>query len=727
MTERNPRDVMSSTQDSEKTYPAALASAPKRRHIAELETAIGELQAALAAQQRSGAAAEEKLQDKQKTIEFLEGELTALRTSFSWRITAPLRAASTRAREVGRTWQSVVRHVRMRGGVGAAVSHYYAILRREGIDGILRRSRRILASEPFADDPDAYARWIARQDSIDDAGRAMLRDRLRAFARQPLVSVIVPTYNSDIALLRDMIESVRAQIYPYWELCIADDASTRPEVVTTLREFAAMDARIKLALREQNGHISEASNSALALASGEYVALLDHDDLLPEHALFMVVQAINANPSARLLYSDEDKLTPEGRRTEPYFKSDWNPELFLVQNLFSHLGVYETALVRQAGGFRKGFEGSQDHDLALRCVAIAGHAAVHHIPHVLYHWRIVPGSTAGAGTEKPYALAAGIRSVEEHLARIGVKGSVTQLASDVGIIRVRYALPTPAPLVSIVIPTRDGVALLRQCIESIYAKSSYPNFEIIVVDNGSVQSETLAYFDALRGRPNVRVVRDDRPFNFSALNNAAVALAAGEFVCLLNNDIEVITRDWLEELVSIAARPENGAVGACLWYPNDTLQHGGVVLGLGGVAGHMHYKMRRGLFGYFGRAVATQNLSVVTAACLVIRKSIYEEVGGLDEDFAVAFNDVDFCIRVRNAGYRNVWTPHAELFHHESATRGSDMAPEKFQRFQREMRLMESRWGESLLRDPAWNPNLSLDTSRRPFSLADQPRIKQFE
>nr|WP_248322337.1 glycosyltransferase family 2 protein [Caballeronia sp. Sq4a] len=615
----------------------------------------------------------------------------------------------------------------MRGGLRSALAHYYAIFRKEGIDGIVRRGRRILASEQFDNSPEAYARWIAQHDTIDDAKRVALRARAGALPKQPLISVLVPTYNSDVTLLRGMIESVQAQIYPHWELCIADDASTRPEVIATLREYASSDERIKLALRERNGHISEASNSALALASGEYVALLDHDDLLPEHALFMVAQAINAHSTARLFYSDEDKLSPEGQRTEPYFKSDWNPELFLVQNLFSHLGVYETALVRQAGGFRKGFEGSQDHDLALRCVAIAGQAAVHHIPHVLYHWRIVPGSTAGAGTEKPYALTAGLRAVEEHFARAGVRATVGQLASDIGILRVRYALPSPAPLVSIVIPTRDGVDLLRQCIQSIFAKSSYPNFEIIVVDNGSVKPETLDYFETLQARPAVRVVRDNRPFNFSALNNAAVALAQGEFVCLLNNDIEVITPDWLEEMVSIAAQPGNGAVGACLWYPNDTLQHGGVVLGLGGVAGHMHYKMRRGLFGYFGRAVATQNLSVVTAACLVIRKSVYEEVGGLDEDFAVAFNDVDFCIRVREAGYRNVWTPHAELYHHESATRGSDMAPEKFQRFQREVRLMESRWGHMLSRDPAYNPNLSLDTAKHPFALADEPRLAQFD
>lgn len=723
MNEPTQNDTSSLPREPDSTgQPSARLAAAEQR-IAELEAIISELQRKPGS--RDGI--EQAIDAKQKIIEQLEADLTALRTSLSWRVTAPLRTGATRAKGMGNTLQSVSRHIRMRGGVGAALSHYYAIWRKEGTEGIVRRGRRILASEQFEDSPEAYARWIEQHDTVDEPRRALLRTAVAALPRKPLISIVVPTYNSDIGLLRSMIESVQAQLYPHWELCIADDASTATGVTATLREYAAADRRIKLTLREINGHISEASNSALSIVSGEYIALLDHDDVLPEHALYLVAKAINDEPHARMFYSDEDKLTPEGQRVAPYFKSDWNPELFLVQNLFSHLGVYETSLVRQAGGFRKGLEGSQDHDLALRCVELAGHAAVHHIPHVLYHWRIVPGSTAGAGTEKPYALAAGIRAVEDHLSRIGVRGTVSQLASDVGILRVRYALPLAAPLVSIIIPTRDGVELLRQCIESIFAKSTYTNFEVIVVDNGSVKPETLSYFEALRRRTNVSVICDDRPFNFSALNNAAVAQAKGEFVCLLNNDIEVISPGWLDELVSLAAQPNNGAVGACLWYPNDTLQHGGVILGLGGVAGHMHYKMRRGTFGYFGRAVATQNVSVVTAACLVIRRAVYDEVGGLDEEFAVAFNDVDFCIRVREAGYRNVWTPHAELYHHESATRGSDMAPEKFQRFQREVRLMESRWGELLLHDPAYNPNLSLDTSKRPFALADVPRVGQFD
>jgi O-antigen biosynthesis protein len=480
-------------------------------------------------------------------------------------------------------------------------------------------------------------------------------------------------------------------------------------------------------VRPENGHISEASNSALELVRGEYVALLDHDDILPEHALFMVARYINLHPRGRLFYSDEDKLTVEGVRTAPYFKPDWNPHLILSQNIFSHLGVYETALMREAGGFRKGLEGSQDHDLTLRCLELAGDDSVVHIPHILYHWRIMPGSTAQSGSEKPYAHTSRVRAVEEHLRRSGIRAVVEEPFGNAGQLRVRYAVPTPAPKVSIIIPTRDGLALLRQCIDSVRRKSTYPNYEIIIVDNGSAKPETLDYFKQIATSPNIQIIRDDSPFNFSALNNLAVEQASGDYVCLLNNDIEVITPDWLEEMVGLASQPGTGAVGARLWYPNDTLQHGGVLLGLGGVAGHMHHMLRRWQLGYFGRAVVTQNLSAVTAACLVIRTSIYKEVGGLSEELAVAFNDVDFCLRLLKAGYRNVWTPHAELYHHESATRGSDMDPDKYQRFVGEVRWMEARWPDLIARDPAYNPNLTLKTDVVPFTLAEPPRIGQFE
>ncbi|KWA82169.1 glycosyl transferase family 2 [Burkholderia ubonensis] len=641
-------------------------------------------------------------------------------------MTAPLRRIGRIALATRLVFQIASRQVALRGGYRNVFRHGLATFRREGINGLRARLARLSNSTGLADGTsldELYHAWIDRYDTLTEQKRNQALAEMEHFQSAPLISIVVPTYNSDARFLQEMIESVRHQLYPHWELCIADDASTSESVKQVLEAARAQDERIKVVYRTENGHISEASNSALAIASGQFVALLDHDDVLPAHALFMAVKYMNRYPRARMFYSDEDKLSVDGKRTAPYFKSDWNPQLFLAQNMFSHFGIYETALAREAGGFRTGFEGSQDYDLALRCVELAGHDCVVHIPHVLYHWRVAPGSTASSGSEKPYALLAAIRALEEHLARTHTRATVEHPCDQHSTLRVRYALPQPAPKVSIVIPTRDGLSLIKQCIDSVFAKTNYPNYEIIVIDNGSVKSETLAYFESLKSEPRIRVIRDDSPFNYSALNNRAAAIATGDYLCLLNNDIEIISPEWLDELVGIASQPGNGAVGAALWYPNDTLQHGGVVIGLGGVAGHMHTLLPRGGFGYFCRAAAAQNLSAVTAACLVIRKSIYMEVGGLNEELAVAFNDVDFCLRVREAGYRNVWTPYAELYHHESATRGSDMDPDKYQRFVDEVRWMEKRWGHHLELDPAYNPNLTLSGHDAPFAFADPPRI----
>jgi GT2 family glycosyltransferase len=389
--------------------------------------------------------------------------------------------------------------------------------------------------------------------------------------------------------------------------------------------------------------------------------------------------------------------------------------------VFSHLGVLSTELVREVGGFRLGMEGSQDWDLVLRCMERIGPEQVHHVPRVLYHWRIHSESTARSMNAKPYAAVAGERALNEHFERTGVRA----MAEYVGFgYRVHYALPDVQPLVSLVIPTRNGLALTRQCIDSIVRKTTYKNYEILIVDNGSDDPAVLAYFKELATRPNFRVLRDDSPFNYSALNNMAVAQARGEVVALVNNDIEVMSPDWLSEMVSLALQPGVGAVGARLWYPDLTLQHGGVLLGLGGgVAGHANKGLPKGLNGYAGRAALIQSFSAVTAACLVVRKAVYEEVGGLDEErLKVAFNDIDFCLRLREAGYRNVWTPYADLLHHESATRGEDIAPEKRERFLREENYMKSRWAELLRHDPAYNPNLTADAED--FSYAWPPRVE---
>jgi len=567
-----------------------------------------------------------------------------------------------------------------------------------------------------------YANWIQRYDTLDDDARLAIRRRISEMRNPPLISVVMPAYRPRSAWLREAIESVRSQIYPHWELCIADDASPTPETQAILKEFAERDHRIKVVLRPSNGHICAASNSALALAEGAWIALMDHDDLLAEHALFCIADEIVAHPDAQMIYSDEDKIDGNGKRSTPNFKPQWNVDLIRSMNYFSHLGAYRSELVRAVGGFRPGFEGSQDHDLVLRCFERVSPQQIRHIPRVLYHWRVHAESTADSGGAKPYAQRAGVRALEEHYLRIGVRARVEPTAFGY---RTHYELPTPAPLVSLIIPTRNAAELVRQCIDSIQQKTTYPNYEIILVDNGSDDPAALAYFSGLAKQPNIRVMRDDREFNYSALNNAAVEMARGELIGLINNDIEILTPEWLDEMAGIVVQPGVGAVGASLWYPDKTLQHGGVVLGIGGVAGHAHKYLPRGGKGYYMRAVVAQSFSAVTAACLLVRKDVYEEVGGLDPvNLKIAFNDVDFCLRLREAGYRNVWTPYAQMFHYESATRGLDEAPEKKARFETELQYMRNRWLDVITDDPAYSLNLTLQSED--FSYAWPPRVPPF-
>lgn len=553
-----------------------------------------------------------------------------------------------------------------------------------------------------------YADWIER---VETPARERLNDeapaRIAALPVRPRLSILLPVYDPPEDALARCIASVTAQSYPDWELCIVDDASPSPSVRRLLE--AQRDPRIRLHFRSENGHISAASQDALEAATGAFTLLLDHDDELAPHALLHVAEALAAHPGAEVLYSDEDKIDERGERCEPHFKPAFDPDLLLGQNYFGHLLIARTERMRAVGGFRRGYEGSQDHDLALRLTEGLPPDQVVDIPHVLYHWRMSAASTAGSSVAKPYTADAGIRAVRDALARRGEQAEVTHAAVP-HCYRVERALPAAPPKVSVIVPTRDAARLLATCADSLLAHTDYPDYEVLVVDNGSVEPAALAYLARIEAEHSrVRVLRDPRPFNFSALNNRAAAEARGEVLILLNNDIEVVDPSWMRALVANAVRPDVGCVGARLLYPDGTLQHAGVVTGLHGLAGHPYRLMSGSFVGYYGRLTVPHAVSAVTAACLAVRRELYRQVGGLDEALAVAFNDVDFCLRVQRAGHRNLLVPQAVLVHHESATRGLDQSGEKRRRFQGEVARMKERWGAQLYADPRYSPHLSLD------------------
>jgi glycosyltransferase involved in cell wall biosynthesis len=565
-----------------------------------------------------------------------------------------------------------------------------------------------------------YARWVRAYDTLTPETRARLAQRVAAMTELPLISVLMPSYNANPVWLREAVESVRAQIYPNWELCIADDASPSAEVRAVLKAYADSDPRIKVVFRPENGHISAASNSALTVASGAWMALMDHDDLLPAHALFWVADCIARHPDVKLIYSDEDKVDEVGNRSGPYFKSDWNVDLFRSQNMFSHLGVLSMDLVRAVGGFRKGLEGSQDWDLVLRCMERVEARQIQHIPRVLYHWRVHAESTAKSMNAKPYAAVAGERALDEHFARTNVRAKAEYLGYGY---RVRYALPEALPLVSVVVPTRNSAASLRRCVESITARTAYARYEVVIVDNASDDAGTLGYLQAVTKTPNVRVLRQPQVQQDGALRNLGVEAAQGEVIALVDDTVEVIAPEWLSEMVSLALQPGVGAVGARLWH-RKRLQHAGILLGLGhdGVAGFSHQGMPAGLEGYAGRAALIQSLSAVSGACLVIQKAHYRQAGGFDtEHLKEAFADVDFCLRLGELGLRTVWTPNAELFQHVPLGRAKMDGLRGGDRYLQDVAFMRQRWGALLQNDPAYNPNLMLVPQN--FSYAWPPRL----
>ncbi len=558
-----------------------------------------------------------------------------------------------------------------------------------------------------------YHNWLPKHLPTSEV---LEQQRQTRFAWEPKISVVIPLYKTPEKYLRALVKSLQNQTYGNWELCLSDGSGAQSPIAQLLEDLMKEESRIRVVSHEIPLQISENTNAAIEIATGDFIAFADHDDELTAHALFECVKALNENPDLEVIYSDEDKMTMDGKKFfQPHFKPDFNMDLLCSQNYICHLFVAKRELLDKVGLLRKEFDGSQDYDFILRCVEAVTADKIYHIPKILYHWRCHEDSTAENPESKLYAFDAGTRAVQAHYDRMEIPANVTK-GEYLGIYRTKFLWDTK-PLISILIPNKDHVEDLQRCIESIEEKSSYKNYEIIIIENNSTEKETFSYYKQLEtSNANVRVVYWKGIFNYSAINNFGAQFANGEYLLLLNNDTQILNEDCIEEMLGYCMREDVGAVGARLYYEDNTIQHAGVIVGMGGIAGHCFVQKSRGFSGYFHRIICAQNYSAVTAACMLVKKSAFEAVKGLDEDLAVAFNDIDFCLRLRQAGYLLVYNPYAELYHYESKSRGLDDTPEKMARFQKETMLFEKRWGKILEKgDPYYNPNLTLEV--QDFSL----------
>ncbi len=528
-----------------------------------------------------------------------------------------------------------------------------------------------------------------------------------SFTNRPLISIILPVYNTPVKFLEQAVESVFNQAYDHWELCISDDCSTDKGIREFLEAIASRDKRIKVQHRETNGHIVANSNTALATASGEYIALLDHDDMLSSDALYHVVKVINES-DPDLIYSDEDKIDEQGKHTDPHFKPDWCPDNFLSRNYLGHLVVIRKSLVDKTGGFRDGFEGSQDYDLLLRVTELT--TKIYHIPLVLYHWRMHSQSTSVNESAKPYAFNSGIRAIEDALKRRNIDGTVSLIENLPGFYSIRYRI-TDAGKVSVIIPTRNKHDLCEVVLQSVFKLTSYPDFEVILINNNSDEPQFFEFVKQWEQREPERFtcVTDNDPFNFSRLMNLGASVATGKYLLLLNNDTEVTHADWMSAMVEQCQFETTGAVGVKLLYQNNTVQHAGVIIGLGGIAGHTFVGYERHAPGYFYFLKCISNYSAVTAACVMVKKKHFKEAGGFDEALAVEFNDVDFCLKLCEMGYRNIYLPHVELYHYESVSRGHPHKTRKsYKQHLHDVALFKERWQSYIDHDPCYSPHLSM-------------------
>lgn len=559
---------------------------------------------------------------------------------------------------------------------------------------------RLFGKESVAEG--GYEAWLTRH-KVDK--RTLRRQKHAAFAQKPLISIVIPLYCTPLPYLKELLESVRRQSYENWQLCLAD-GSPDDKAKEFIEKHYGREKRIVYRKLEENGGISVNTNEAVALATGEYLMLCDHDDTLEPDALYEIVKAIN-DTGADVLYTDEDKVSMDGQHYfDPNFKPDFNLFRLRENNYICHIFVVKKSLTDETGLLRSEFDGAQDFDFILRCCEKA--QKITHIPKVLYHWRCHMDSTAADPSSKAYAYEAGRKAVREHYQRLGIDAKV-EMTERPGWYRSHVKVQGN-PLISVIIPNKDHTDDLELCLFSMTRKSTYRNYEILIVENNSEKEETFEYYKKLPDRyPKARVLTWEKEFNYSAINNFAAKEAKGEYLLFLNNDVEILTPDWMEEMLQNCQQEDVAAVGAKLYYPDDTIQHAGVVLGLGGIAGHIMCRASREDPGYFGRMISVQEISAVTAACMMVKKSDFDAVGGLDETFQVAFNDIDLCMKFRAAGKKIIFTPYAELYHYESKSRGLEDTPEKQFRFDKEVKRFQEKWAQQLeMGDPYYSPNLSV-------------------